>query len=338
MSVTLLGPQRRPTVDRVVTALGLPGPYATITAGWQDREHTDAELEEHLGGQSYNLSLWHRQQEVMAADPELAEADRRRRALVEEVQHLYLIGVGHAMSALMELYRQDDRSTRLVTEAIRDADAIMTDLDQRHLRRANQINREFFEAYPPHERPAVVRHREEVAAVLAECPTVVIAGGHVGVLLELLHLFNVAPLLHHREVLAWSAGAMALAETVVLFNDRATHGHAFPEVYGAGIGLAKSAVLLPSASQRLYTDNHPRMASMAHRFAPAWCCPLEIGGRVTLADDGGLPDDALVISDEGRMAPLAEAAALRAEQTPDPVERAVDAAAETETIDAATAV
>ena len=48
----------------------------------------------------------------------------------------------------------------------------------------------FYEQHPPHERPVIARHREEVAAIVAECGAIAIAGGHVGVLNDCLHLFN----------------------------------------------------------------------------------------------------------------------------------------------------
>jgi len=46
----LLGPQRRPTLDGMVRSLGLPGPFATVTAGWQEREPDDGELRALLDG------------------------------------------------------------------------------------------------------------------------------------------------------------------------------------------------------------------------------------------------------------------------------------------------
>ena len=42
--VTLLGPQRRPSVEHVVGDLDQERPVATVTAGWQEREGEDAEL------------------------------------------------------------------------------------------------------------------------------------------------------------------------------------------------------------------------------------------------------------------------------------------------------
>ena len=49
MSIVLLGPQRRPSLDKIVNALGLPGPFVTITAGWQEREKDDADLDRAIG-------------------------------------------------------------------------------------------------------------------------------------------------------------------------------------------------------------------------------------------------------------------------------------------------
>ena len=45
MRALVLGPQRRPTLAAVARTLDLAGPVATVTAGWQDREPDDAELD-----------------------------------------------------------------------------------------------------------------------------------------------------------------------------------------------------------------------------------------------------------------------------------------------------
>ncbi len=62
---------------------------------------------------------------------------------------------------------------------------------------------------------------------------VVVAGGHVGELTRVLHLFCVEPHLP-QVVIAWSAGAMALSERVVLFHDFVPHGVAQTEVFERG--------------------------------------------------------------------------------------------------------
>jgi hypothetical protein len=144
----------------------------------------------------------------------------------------------------------------------------------------------------------VEKHREEVRGVLAGAQCLVIAGGHVGELVQVLHLFNIAPDVPER-VVAWSAGAMALTERVVLFHDRAAHGPAQTEVMDAGIGLAPGLVLLPHARRRLRTDDPVRMSVFARRFSPARCVVLGDAVTVQLGPGGRLPVDAQVVSTDG---------------------------------------
>jgi hypothetical protein len=116
----------------------------------------------------------------------------------------------------------------------------------------------------------------------------------VGVLAEVLHLFNVAAALNGAPVIAWSAGAMALTDRIVLFHDRAPQGPGHAEVYGSGLSLLRDVVLLPHARARLLLDDAPRMAVFARRFAPARCVPLEAGTRIDV-DNGRWPADVRTI-------------------------------------------
>lgn len=306
--VTLLGPQRRPTLGGVVRRLGLQdAPIAAITAGWQDRESEGTELEEHLGGAAIRLRLWERWQSILEQDPELAEADRRRREVREEIQDLYLIGVAHAGAALVEMEQLRDRDPSLVQRAVTDAVEVLQALDTRHLARVAEIEESFYAATRPHERPSVAHHRAEVSAQLAQCEAVVIAGGHVAVLLDALHLFNVAPLLTERPVIAWSAGAMVLTDRVVLFNDRSTGEHTDPEVYARGLGLVHDVVALPAAHQRLTLADPDRVSALVRRFAPSACLPLDPGSRVALDGSYALPESTPVLARTGQITPLSEA-------------------------------
>jgi hypothetical protein len=122
-----------------------------------------------------------------------------------------------------------------------------------------------------------------VAAMLRDSSALVVAGGHVGVLADVLHLFNVAAFVGST-VIAWSAGAMALTDRIVLFHDRAPQGPGHPEVYGSGLSLLRDVVLLPHARARLLLDDGPRMTVLARRFGPARCVPLEAGNRIDVVD------------------------------------------------------
>ena len=90
-------------------------------------------------------------------------------------------------------------------------------------------------------------------------------------------------------MIAWSAGAMALTERIVLFHDRAPQGPGHPEVYGSGLSVLRNVVPLPHARARLLLDDAPRMAVFARRFAPARCVLLENGTRIDTGQRRQLP-------------------------------------------------
>jgi hypothetical protein len=276
--VILLGPQRRPTLDAVVAALGVNGPIATITAGWQERESDDGELGKVLGGRDVNLRLYERWLDVQDRDASFAAAERRLAELLIEVQDSYLLRLDYALQAVYALQRrngQDQLRADIAAEAIE----AVRELDNAHLRRINELRGEFYRDLQPHDRPVIAEHRAAVAATVDGAVAVVIAGGHVGVLADALHLFNIAAAVR-LPVIAWSAGAMALTERIVLFHDRSAHGPGHPEVYCSGLSIVRETVALPHARARLLLEDEPRMAVFARRFAPARCVLLESGTRV----------------------------------------------------------
>jgi hypothetical protein len=296
--IVLLGPQRRPTVEGVARSLGLAGPVATVTAGWQEREPDDALLSSLLsaaGGRTVNLALYRRWLDVQDHDPEYFAGERDLAGVLAGLQELYLLRLDYALQAVYAVQRRSaGEPAGVPDDALADALEAVRELDTAHLRRVNEARLEFFGRLRPHDRPVIAAHRAEVSAVLAESSALVIAGGHVGVLAEVLHLFNVAAALNGAPVIAWSAGAMALTDRIVLFHDRAPQGPGHPEVYGSGLSLVRDAVLLPHARARLRLPDISRMAVFARRFAPARCVPLEAGTRIDVAD-GRWPDGLRVI-------------------------------------------
>jgi hypothetical protein len=300
VNVTLLGPQRYPTVGQVAAARGFDGPVATITAGWQEREAADGELSELLGGRDVNLLLYRRWLDVQERDPGFAAGERRTQGVLDELQDIYLLRLDHALQAVYSVQRRSG-SDRLRPVAVADAIAAVRDLDAGHLRRIGEVRDEFYAAWQPHSRPVIARHRDEIGKLLGQAAAVVITGGHVGVLADALHLFNVAAALH-APVIAWSAGAMVLTERIVLFNDRAPQGPGHPEVHGAGLSVLPGVVVLPQA--RLLLDDAPRMAALAGRFAPARCLLLEPGSEVRTGPGGELEPPARMLASDGRVTAL----------------------------------
>jgi peptidase E len=285
--VTLLGPQRlQPTLGPTLRSLGIDtGRVATVTAGWQEREPDDAELHEHLERRSINLSLYLRGERVFLRDPELAAAHAKRQARLRELQDLYNLRLDHLMATAYELERRDGGS-ELVVDARRGAVAAIRALDAEHLQRVRAIHTEYQEQWRPATRDAVARERNEVDTILRDSTAVAIAGGHVAVLLNRLRLFGLDTALGGRVVVAWSAGAMAISETVVLFHDAPPHGMGNAEVLEVGLGLAPGIVPLPHARHRLRLGATERVALFAQRFAPAACVPMNEGARLDFGAGG----------------------------------------------------
>jgi len=303
--VIVLGPQRRPTVDAAVRLLEADGPVATVTAGWEEREPDDGLLSTLLGGRDVNLGLYGRWLDVVDRDPEYAAGSRRLAAVLGELEDTYLLRLDYALQAVYALQHRagTGQEDPVSDEAVAEAIAAVRELDEGYLHQVNSARGEFFEELRPHDRPVIAEHRAAVAGVLGGASALVLAGGHVGVLAEVLHLFNIAaaPL---SEVIAWSAGAMALADRIVLFHDRSPQGPGHPEVYGAGLSLLREVVLLPHARARLLLDDAPRMAVFARRFAPARCILLETGARLDVGSDGAWPPGTRVLAEDGHVTTL----------------------------------
>ena len=107
-------------------------------------------------------------------------------------------------------------------------------------------------------------------------------------------------------MIAWSAGAMALADRIVLFGDRSPQGPGHPEVYGSGLSVLRDVVLLPHARARMLLDDTPRMAVFARRFAPARCVLLDAapGSSSTAVrhrSGGGWPPGTRVLAEDGHV-------------------------------------
>lgn len=275
--IVLLGPQRlRPILDRVVADQGIKGKIATITAGWQEREAEDDELAEHLSGRTVNLRLHARAEEVFEADREFAAAYRERQDSLKRAQELYRLRLNHAMAAVRDLMGRNGKATWLEVEQDSAFEAVRR-LDDGHLERVREVHAEFAKKWSPGKRPALRKHRRELAKVLGGCEAVAVAGGHVAVLLNRMRLFGIDSLIDELPVLAWSAGAMALGGRVVLFHDSPPQGFGNAEVLEAGLGLYRRIIAMPHARHRLRIGDPRRVTELARRFAPRVCVPLDDG-------------------------------------------------------------
>lgn len=279
ISCILLGPQRlKPTLIEAVRSLGISGGIATVTAGWQEREDDDQELRDHLEGRALNLRLYHRTEEIFAEDPDLAHAHRERQDRLRQLQELYILRLGFAREAAYELLRHPAGGD-IVEEQREAALEAVRQLDARHLERVRGVHLEFEARWKPWDRLAMIRHRDDLYRIMEGAGVLAIAGGHVAILLNRLRLFGVEKLLGAKPIIAWSAGAMAVSEVVVLYHDNPPQGKGRTEVLENGLGLAPGIVALPHARHRLQLGDRIRATYFARRFPFHHCCPMDEGAR-----------------------------------------------------------
>ena len=279
----LLGPQR-PVLNLgdAIAAAGLPeGPVAVVAAGWQEAEGDIDDVAAAARREVINLRLYGRADEVFASDDELLRAYRTRQDRLQELQRLYGLRLRRSMAAAREMLRADGDST-LVGPEQRHAIAQVRSLDRHHLQRVRLLHAEFDDAFGADRHALLARHRAEIGSLLAGAWTVVITGGNVAVLLNRLQLFGVGDLLRDKHLVAWSAGAMALTERIVLFHDNAPQGRRNPEVLGHGLGLVSRDILLPDARHRLKQRDRARLVLFSRRFSPGRCLTLDSGSVLAI--------------------------------------------------------
>lgn len=279
-TVTLCGPQRLvPTIGKIAAELGITGTVATVTAGWREREPSDGELQEHLGLPTVNLGLYDRWKRIAEVDAEYFALHRERQDRLRSLQEVYRRRLRHAMDGARAVFTMEVDDDILGPEKLAAIDAI-GELDGHHLVRVKAMHVEFEQRVQPGKRRAIAQERDAVAELLDGVDSVFIAGGHVAVLLNRLRLLALRPLLARRNVVAWSAGAMAMTSHVLLFHDFPPWGAGDAEVLDHGLGLATGIVALPHAHRRLALDNAQRVAAMARRAAPSVCLALPDGAHV----------------------------------------------------------
>ncbi len=284
----VLGPQRHvPIVRSAVESLvgkRRSAPVAFVSAGWEEREAEDGEFRDHLGQPVLNLEIWSRVERIFARDPELLAAMRARHDALRRLQEVYRLRLhGLVQPALLLVRRAAEHGAaeQDVADEAAAAVAMVRQLDAEHCRRVAELHAEFDARVRPGERAAVVQHRREIAGQLEAAAVLCIAGGHVGVLLHRLQLFDVLGLWGDRPLIAWSAGAMALAEQVVLFHHARDLGHDVcdTEVMERGLGALPGIVPLPHSRKRLPLQDQDSLRLLSLRFAGSVCALLDDGDR-----------------------------------------------------------
>lgn len=299
--VVLLGPQRPiPSIRAALDALDARpgadprrqgGPIVCITAGWRHDEADDEALRREIHPDAVSLPLYAAFERVGRSASQLATAYKARQSRVRRIKQLYRVRLHPGMAAARRLIARMGEDADLVEPFLAAAVAALMEMDEHFLAQVDEVHRTFDDAEDPQTHPAVAAFRAEARGWLGRARAVVVAGGHVGVLRNRLAFFGMDALIREANadglaIAAWSAGAMALTDRVVLFHDDPPHGVGDPELLDRGLGIVPDLVLFPSARQRLRLDDAPRVGVLARRFGPARCIALESGAR--LCSEGGV--------------------------------------------------
>lgn len=280
----VLGPQRHvPIVKPALESMVGPAraPIAFVSGGWEERESEDGEFRDHVQRPVLNLEIWSRVERIFARDPELLEAMRQRHDTLRRLQELYRLRLEGLLAAATALLRHDGDAALVEPEAA-SAIAMVRALDQEHQQRIAAVHAEFDARVRPAHRDAVVQHKRELQQQMEHAVALCIAGGHVGVLLHRLHLFDVLGLWGDRPIVAWSAGAMVLSTRIVLFHHGQNMGQGTvdTEVMEGGFGVLPGIVPLPHSKKRVDFKNRVGLRLFARRFDPDLCVLLDDGDRI----------------------------------------------------------
>ncbi|MGB5247459.1 MAG: Type 1 glutamine amidotransferase-like domain-containing protein [Woeseia sp.] len=277
----LLGPQRPiRNLGEAVDAAGIPQePVAVISAGWQEAEGDTDDVKELVKRPLQDLQLYRRAENVFLADPQLASAYRQRQERIMELQLLYQLRLRRLMMAARETMRASADKDLVAAES-RHAISQLRALDRHHLHRVQSMIAEFESKYSPHTSELLAEHKTDIEKILAQCPTILLTGGNVIVLLNRLRLFGVHRLLDKHHLIAWSAGAMVLGDVIVLYHDRTPQGRRDPEVLAPGCCVLPSYAFFPDANRRLRLHDSIRVDLMSRRFSPGVCVTLDSGSQL----------------------------------------------------------
>ncbi len=285
--VHLLGPQSDDGTHagRVLSDLGVRGPVALISAGWQEREPEDEALVAALGVPAVNLRLHARSEALFASDPEFANAYKARQERLRHLQAFYRIRLEAADDASHAIAVRHVEPA-LIDEELAVSLALLRHIDGDHVERCRAVHREFNARWGAERRPARDAHLAELRTILEGAQALVITGGHVTSLLNRVRLFEVLDLARHIPIIAWSAGAMILTERIVIFHDYPPYGKDIAQILDVGYGLARGVVVLPDPRRRLRLEDEAGISRFTRRMAPALCVALDHGAELQFP---GLP-------------------------------------------------
>lgn len=272
---------------------------AVISAGWQEAEGDIDDVFEQVQRPLHDLGPYQRAEQLTTSFPLFAQAYRERQEHLRDLQRLYRLRCKQLMIAARSTLRADASADILAAEQHHAMEQVR-ELDRHHLRSINSIHAEYDQRFDDLTKGGISKHTQEIAKLLQTCESILITGGNVMVLLNRLRLFGIDRMLGDKHLVAWSAGAMVLSETVVLFHDKTPLGRRDPEIVSSGCAVLPGYVFLPDAKRRLRPTDSVRTRLMSRRFGQSKCVTLDNGaGLLFKGEQLKIADKVKVMTREG---------------------------------------
>lgn len=316
--IALLGPQHpEPNLAALLDRWEVRGPVGVVSAGWRYDESHLGPLAAAIKRPLVHLPLYRWFDDLSHHEPALAEEWHQRQQRISALKRAYQIELRGVAAVLEELETRAIHDRGIQAEEIAYARAAVRTLDRRVLQRLDEVRAGFPRSLRPWELPEVAALHDKARVWLRDCEALLVAGGHVAILLNRMVFFGLDDLA--RELLArggalaaWSGGAMVCSERIVLFYDDPPEGTGNPEVLDRGLGLFPGLTLFPHARRRLRLDDADRIHRLATRMHPARCLTLDNGACVEVRVDGaeatvhdhGLAGSAVELRTDGSLHPL----------------------------------
>ena len=273
------------------------------------RSHVVNGFERHVE----NLSVYHEFARFLEEEPAIARAFRetqdvirrtkefyRRkngeflRILRESVRYVREMFPGTSLAAILAydvnhardtLRRLDDRGLlfHYCCQDVQDTLAKIVENDDAMLSICHEIEAYFRDRSRLDESPRFIATRDRLRSRVLSANSIMVFGGNLAVLLTTLRFFRLRNAFHEAlfrgtNYYSVSAGSMALAEKIIVYDDFWGDGHERPrkefEFFDNGLGLVTRITLFPHCMDRIQTDDSDNLAYLAHRFSHGPCVGL----------------------------------------------------------------
>jgi peptidase E len=285
--IYIMGPQRpTPNLPEVLEERLPDGPLCVISSGWRHDEEDLEALQADLKRDLLPIPLYRWFDSLGSKEPELAKQHADRQRMIRRFKKMYRMH----LHTLLDLWTRtqdfkDESTAAFFGSEEKFACQSVQSIDRHALERLDGLRNLFPELSTPWTHPSALPYFQEIRERLDRSSGLLITGGHVAILRNRMFFFGLQKLLADfiakgKPIFSWSAGAMALAEKIVLFYDDPPEGEGHAELLDSGLGFLP-AIFLPHAAERLDLGDRERISRFSRRFAPDTCIALESGALLS---------------------------------------------------------